>query len=416
MNTRNIATLSLLMMGIGFAVMLFLPDTLLVRLLKGGFEAGLVGGIADWFAVTALFHHPLQIPIPHTALLIKNRVRIIQSLISAMENELLNKQSIQAKLRSFRLVETISRAALRQLKKPATRQALLRGAQDLLEETPLDKAVPPLQQAISGYIGRMDLSGTAQDLLNRMMENGYDEKALDYGLQEAIEWARKPETRAMLGKLASEKLAEVQMGGLMGFAIQAFSGFMNEEKLGPLLQNMVLEELRKLREEGNESRAALLREIRVRLLLLADNEALLTQLRTGAVQLAESERAHAFILARLEELRTWLLGKLALEEAAGGTVVLRGYIGLARYFGRRPELTSVWEERIIGYIIELVEQHHYRIGLLVRENLEKLDNKTLVAMIEQKVGKDLQWIRVNGALCGFVVGVLLTVLQLAIGR
>ncbi|MFS0727283.1 DUF445 domain-containing protein [Paenibacillus sp. 1P07SE] len=416
MNTRNIATLSLLVMGVGFAVMLFLPDNLAVELLKGGFEAGLVGGIADWFAVTALFHHPLQIPIPHTALLIKNRVRIIQSLISALENELLNKQSIQEKLRAFKLMEVLSGAVLRQLRRPAFRRAVLRSAQGALAELPLAKAVQPIQAAVGNYARQADIGGTAQHLLTRMMERGYDEKALDYVLQEAIEWARKPSTQEMLGRRVSEKLSEVQMGGLMGFAIQAFSGFMSEEKLGPLLQNMLLEELRKLREADNESRAALLRELRIRMLLLADNEKLIHQLQSTADEYLQSEAFAAFILARLEELRVALAARLAAEEASGGGILLRSYISLVRYLARRPELPKSWEDRVIGYVIDLVETHHYRIGILVRENLEKLDNKTLVAMIEQKVGKDLQWIRVNGALCGFVVGVVLTVLQLALGR
>lgn len=416
MNTRNIATLSLLAMALGFVVMLFLPSNLLVELLKGGFEAGLVGGIADWFAVTALFHHPLQIPIPHTALLIKNRVRIIQSLISALENELLNKQSIQDKLRNFKLMEVLSGAVLRQLKKPAFRQAVLRSAQGALNQLPLDRAVAPVQSAVRNYVVQADLGGTAQDLLGRMMEQGYDEKALDYVLGEAIEWARQPSTQAMLGKRVSEKLSEIQMGGLMGFAIQAFSGFMSEDKLGPLLQNMVLEELRKLRDADNESRAALLQELRIRLFMLPDNESLITQLKGAAEEQLQGERFGAFILARLEELRASLIAKLTAEEEKGGGILLRGYVSLVRYLGRQPELLKQWEDRIITYVVDMVETHHYRIGILVRENLEKLDNKTLVAMIEQKVGKDLQWIRVNGALCGFVVGVLLTILQLAIGR
>lgn len=57
-----------------------------------------------------------------------------------------------------------------------------------------------------------------------MIENRSDEKALDYGLHQASEWAKRPDTGIMLGKLASEKLSEVKVGGLMGFAFQAFAG------------------------------------------------------------------------------------------------------------------------------------------------------------------------------------------------
>ena len=62
-------------------------------------------------------------------------------------------------------------------------------------------------------------------------------------------------------------------------------------------------------------------------------------------------------------------------------------------------------------IIILVENNHAQIGNLVQENLDKLDNETLVDMVENNIGKDLQWIRVNGAVCGFVIGIFLTGIQ-----
>ncbi|CJD28014.1 Predicted membrane protein [Streptococcus pneumoniae] len=54
-----------------------------------------------------------------------------------------------------------------------------------------------------------------------------------------------------------------------------------------------------------------------------------------------------------------------------------------------------------------MEKNHSKIGKLVQENLDKLDDKTLIEMIENNVGKDLQWIRVNGAVCGFMIGLVL---------
>ncbi len=58
-------------------------------------------------------------------------------------------------------------------------------------------------------------------------------------------------------------------------------------------------------------------------------------------------------------------------------------------------------------VVNLVEKNHSKIGKLVQENLDKLDDKTLIEMIENNVGKDLQWIRVNGAVCGFMIGLVL---------
>src|SRR5919205_3156207 len=99
--SHHLATISLIIMGIGFIATIPLQDSFWGNILQGGFEAGLVGGLADWFAVTALFRHPLGIPIPHTALLPKNRQRITAGIISMLENEWLTKESIRKKINTI---------------------------------------------------------------------------------------------------------------------------------------------------------------------------------------------------------------------------------------------------------------------------------------------------------------------------
>jgi uncharacterized membrane-anchored protein YjiN (DUF445 family) len=77
----------------------------------------------------------------------------------------------------------------------------------------------------------------------------------------------------------------------------------------------------------------------------------------------------------------------------------------------KVEAMETWIKKQISIF---VEKNHSKVGKLVEENLEKLDNKTLIEMVETNVGKDLQWIRVNGAVCGFLIGLVLVGLQLII--
>src|SRR3954471_11649444 len=105
--TQHLATIFLAVMGIGFLATIPIQDSIWGGILQGGFEAGLVGGLADWFAVTALFRHPLGIPIPHTALLPKNRNRIIAGIISMLENDWLTKKSIRNKIDTINFSEKI---------------------------------------------------------------------------------------------------------------------------------------------------------------------------------------------------------------------------------------------------------------------------------------------------------------------
>lgn len=70
------------------------------------------------------------------------------------------------------------------------------------------------------------------------------------------------------------------------------------------------------------------------------------------------------------------------------------------------------EQWLKTHIINFVNNNHSQIGKLVKENLDKLDNETLTEIIETNVGKDLQWIRVNGAVCGFLIGLVLVCIKL----
>jgi uncharacterized membrane-anchored protein YjiN (DUF445 family) len=75
---------------------------------------------------------------------------------------------------------------------------------------------------------------------------------------------------------------------------------------------------------------------------------------------------------------------------------------------------SAIESWLHAKIAGLIERNHSKIGKLVRENLDKLDTETLIDMMENNIGKDLQWIRVNGAVCGFLIGIGLTIFKLVV--
>lgn len=118
------------------------------------------------------------------------------------------------------------------------------------------------------------------------------------------------------------------------------------------------------------------------------------------------------MMERLEELRRLLISMLEQERDGGGRHVFAIYRSIIRDLGKDPQKVAVWEDRLLQGIIRTVEKNHYRIGILVKENLDRMDDAALVYMLEEKVGQDLQWIRVNGAVCGFLVGIILSLVQL----
>ncbi|QJD83168.1 DUF445 domain-containing protein [Cohnella herbarum] len=411
MRTRYIAGLSLVAMGAGFVTTLFLPDHPVVDLLKGGFEAGLVGGFADWFAVTALFRHPLGIPIPHTSLLLKSRDKIANSLISALENELLNKASITSRLKQFQLLKLAGSTVTRIVRKRSNRVGAIRLLHTLLTKLPLGSLVPYLQSGIVSMIGRIDVKPLAEKLLHTAAEERWDERALDYALDQGRIWVSRPETGQLLGSIAQQKMQEAKVGGIMGFAVQAFAGFMNEDKLGTMIQQLLLSGIQDLSRSGNMNREKLLAEIRNQLQRFATDEETLNKGKQWIADKAAHPDSGKFIEERLESLRTSLLSALDKEMDNGGRKVVTVVRYAIRKLQAEKELTDNAEQKILSFIVDFVEANHYRLGLLLKDNIDQMNDKELVRMLEEKVGSDLQWIRVNGALCGFIIGLILTSIQ-----
>lgn len=412
MNSKYIAGISLAIMGAGFIITYFLPQNIAIILLHGGFEAGLVGGFADWFAVTALFRHPMGIPIPHTSLLLKNKDRIVESMISSMENELLNKQSIEAKLREVQLLQRGTSMLTKALSRKSNRIRVLNTIIVWMRKQTLEPFVPMVQSGLTAYIQKAELKGAADAIVTKLVRERYDEQALDYVLKEAEDWLQQRQTKLMLGKLASDKLADVRMGGFTGFAVQAFAGFMDEDKLGGMLQSMILSAVRDLQESDNSQREAIIREIRVRLFGVVESEEHMETLKSWLLQQVQAENASTLIQSQLEQLRELMIAKLEEDRSSGGHTVFKAYRFMIRKVSEDMEQVAAWEQRALDAIVRVVEANHYRIGQLVRDNVKKMDDAALVQMLEEKIGKDLQWIRVNGALCGFIIGVLLALIKL----
>lgn len=412
MGSKNLAGISLIIMAAGFVVCLFLPENAWTFVILGGFEAGLVGGLADWFAVTALFRHPLGIPIPHTSLLLKNKGRIVDSLVSAMENELLNKESITRQLSRLNLIRGAAGMLTRTMARKSTRQQILDYASEAIAKLPLEKAVEPVREAAAGYIRGVDAAGLADRALTKVLNDGYEIQLFDYALGEARNWASLPSTKDTMGALALEQLSNAKVGGFTGFAFQAFAGMVNEDKLGSMIQTMLVAGIDSLLDPYGEQRLAILREIRVKLFEAAGDEEKLEYVRGQVLEILREESTELFIRENLEKLRQFALAKTAEERARGGRIVFRLYAAIVRNLASEPERIEEWEAKIRGTLVKLAEENHYRIGQLVRDNVERMDDAQLVEMLEEKIGKDLQWIRVNGAVCGFLVGIVLSAIQL----
>lgn len=409
-NNKRTAAVSLGIMGAGFAAAFPIAHTPFGFVLQSGFEAGLVGGLADWFAVTALFRHPLGIPIPHTALLPRNRNKVTSALVNAIQTNLLTKESIIEKTKAARVAERIAEAAKRQLERDDAGERISKLAVAALAHVSPESVAAALVPLVREAVRQTDAESVLSGLCELALEGRLEEPALDYMLEQGARLMAGEDMRQRLGALALAALESVRLGGLMGLAVGAFAGMMNEQKLGGMIQDFLLTLLYDMRRPGNTHREAVLGSLRNAVSGLPENSRVLQEANRWKENIASGASLETAVTGMTEKL--WgVLSALASDPHWCRRTVVPAAAGAIRSLESRPDVL----ERIDGWIqtqaAAFVERNHDAIGKLVKENADKLDNETLIDMLEHHVGNDLQWIRVNGAVCGFAIGIALGLVQ-----
>jgi uncharacterized membrane-anchored protein YjiN (DUF445 family) len=408
--SKYFAKISLAVMGAGFLITTFFQDNLVGRLLQGGFEAGLVGGLADWFAVTALFRHPLGIPIPHTALLPKNRNRMIRALISMLENDWLTKESIQGKIKQIKFTDKLLQIAKKELSTNRLNKAIGSLLFEAVSHANIEKLTPFIVEELKKNLRSINVAGLLESVVKQALNKKLDEKALDYVLTETEKWMEKEETKVKIGIMAKQLLDNTEADGFLKMAINSFSNLINAEKLGNLLQPFIVKRIVLLQESDNPYRHLILTRVRKELVNVQEREELIVAINDWKETLVDDWNPTEQITNMLEQLQSKLLLLIQDEDFIDKYVLsfIKNLIDKIEDSQEKINGIEDWIQKQISYFID---QNHAKIGILVKENLEKLDNETLIDLMENNIGKDLQWIRVNGAICGFFIGVVLTIFE-----
>ncbi|PEO11561.1 DUF445 domain-containing protein [Bacillus wiedmannii] len=406
LQTKYIAGISLGVMGVGFAASIPFQGTVAGEIIQGGFEAGLVGGLADWFAVTALFRHPMGIPIPHTALLPKNRKRVTKGLIHTLENEWLTKESITNKVKEMQLAQMVLQIAEREMQSDAVKKGIVTIAEKAIVTIDTEKLAVIIEKELKTYLHTINTSNILQVLVDQLVVQEYDEKTLDYILVKVKDWTAQDEARYQLGSLGMKAMENIKVDGFLQFTLKSFMNIVDEDKIGGILQKFIISNINSLQGADNSTRQLILAKIRQEIINVKENEALLQELENWKGKWIANWDATDKIKEMLEQVQQRAITFVKNEEFANKYVIpfLQTQMNKIKEDEQTVQKIEEWLQK---QVVTLVEKNHSKIGKLVQENLDKLDDKTLIEMIENNVGKDLQWIRVNGAVCGFMIGLVL---------
>jgi uncharacterized membrane-anchored protein YjiN (DUF445 family) len=413
-NSRFLAPASLIAATVLFAATLPFREYFLGGLLHAFAEASMIGGLADWFAVVALFRHPLGIPIPHTAIIPRHRAKFTSGIIDMVQNRWLTKEVILERIAGWNisalLLSSLDSAETRERILQLLRGALREGLRDIDEKRISDR----LAQMLARSLQTGDILRWMKLLGERGLAQGWQHTVFTHAVGQASDWLGTPSVRAVIVRHLrgiAEEYASNPVRRLGKWMAESVNALNYDDLAEAIVRTMGEEFARMQKDEAHPARGDFDRWLSAMIESVETREDLRASIEQWRAGMLESGRAAELLEQPVNRLRSWLLADLDRDDSVV-LLQLRGAMekALARFSGDEDAQRRL-DQWIKEKIASLVDRYHGEIGAMVSRNLDKLDNDQLVRQIEEKAGGDLQFIRVNGAIVGGLVGAAIFLLK-----
>ncbi|MEU6814826.1 DUF445 domain-containing protein [Streptomyces sp. NPDC046860] len=364
-------------------------------------EAGMVGALADWFAVTALFRHPLGLPIPHTAIIPTKKDQLGVSLGEFVGENFLSEDVVRQRLAAVgigsRLGDWLAQPdnAGRVTAELAT---ALRGALTVLRDSDVQAVVG---EAITRRADAREIGPAVGKLLDRIVADGGHRRVVDLVVGRAHEWLERHRDDVMV---AVE-------GGAPGWTPRFV-----DRKVGDRVYRELLRFVTEMREmPAHPARAALDR-------FLTD---FASDLQSDTETRARVERLKSEVLARDEvqdliasawtAVRSMIVAAAEDERSELRLRVRAGLISLGQRMATEPKMQGKVDAWVEGAAVHVVTTYRKEITSLITETVAGWDAEHTTRKIEAHIGRDLQFIRINGTVVGSLAGVVIYTVSRALG-
>ena len=357
-------------------------------------EAAMVGGLADWFAVTALFRHPLGLPIPHTAIIPRNKDRIGDSLASFLRSNFLVPRIVARRMAKLDVARAVGRVLTAPPREGAMRAGAGKLAETLLESLGDERLGQLFKSAVSQRLKSLDVA----PLLGKLMAAALDEGRHRPMINAAILWTGRTldANEALFRQMIHERAGSI----LRWTGLDETLSTKILDGLFKLLGDMAEDSSHPLRVRTEEGLANLAQRLQT------DPE-----LQAKVAAFRDAALANPAVGEWLDGL--WQNARAAMLRAARDPeAVAAGKFGEAmRQMGMRLQ-----EDERVRFAVNrfarratagLVASYGDGIVTLVSETVRGWDARTVTDRLENAVGRDLQYIRVNGTLVGGLVGVVI---------
>jgi uncharacterized membrane-anchored protein YjiN (DUF445 family) len=366
-----------------------------------GAEAGMVGALADWFAVTALFRHPLGLPIPHTAIIPTKKDQLGRSLGDFVGENFLAEEVVRARLRAVgvggRLGDWLA-VPEHADRVTAELAAALRGALTVLRDADVQAVV---SEAVTRRAADREIAPYLGTMLEKVVADGGHRKLVDLVCERACDWL----------PLHRDAVMEAVSGGAPGWTPRFV-----DRKVGDRVYRELLRFVTEMRDmPQHPARAAVDR-------FLADFAG---DLRTDPATRERVERLKREVLRRGEVQEViasaWTALRDTLVAAAEderSELRLRARASLLSLGGRMagdPRLQGKIDGWVEGAAAYVVTTYQAEITSLITDTVAGWDAEHTSRKIEAHIGRDLQFIRINGTVVGALAGLVIYSLSRALG-
>lgn len=380
------------------------PANVWVSALKAVSEASMVGALADWFAVSALFR---RVPIPlvgrHTAIIPRNKDRIADNLALFVQDKFLNTDSLLALIRRHDPAQIMANW----LSKPVNAARLsgyllkmVRGFLDLADDQRIQAF---MRRAIHKAIDRLDLSQSAAMVLESLTKNNRHQALLDDAISQLLQLINKPATHGFIALQVmrwlkrehpiKEKMLPTEWVG---------------EKSAELAANAVKSILNDIEQDGtHELRQGFNRAVQRLIERLHNDPEMQLKAEEIKAYLKQDEALNNYISQLWGDLRNWLKDDLDKTDSR-----LRAKVSAAgQWFGETlmqdRQLRTSLNQHMEEAAVSVAPEFSAFLSRHISDTVKSWDAKDMSFQVELNIGRDLQRIRINGTVVGGAIGLLL---------
>jgi uncharacterized membrane-anchored protein YjiN (DUF445 family) len=396
---RRRATGLLVFAGVVFLVArLFEPAHPWLGFIRATAEASLVGGLADWFAVTALFRKPLGLPIPHTAIIPTQKDRIGRILGNFLQEHFLTRDVIAAKIRSVHLAERVARWMSDPAESKLIAKHIAAGLARAIQSLPDEEVTELIRKSAANRLQATRIAPILSDVLALLTTERRHQDLLNEA-----------------ARLIAQTIEENQIEIRLRIAEQSpwwVPGVVDDkiyQKIMSALEDL-LEELRTdprhpLRLKFDIALEDFIDRLKNSPEVIAKAEAL-------KEKLVDQPVFEEFAASLWHSARRAAARYSANPDAKSPDALEQAIITAGESLLTNPAVLEEFEEFLSRMISSAVEQHRHEVAEFLAQTVSRWDPEVASQRLELVVGRDLQFIRINGTLVGGLVGLLIYTISL----